>query len=39
MTLATASGGMMHIVFIAPESQFAQLQPAYQKMLDSLQVR
>lgn len=39
VTLATPSGGMMHIVFIAPESQFAQLQPTYQKMLESLQVR
>ena len=39
VTLAMPSGGMLHIVFIAPESQFAQLQSTYQKMLDSLQVR
>jgi beta-barrel assembly-enhancing protease len=39
VTLATPSGGMMHIVFIAPESQFGQLQSTYQKMLDTLQVR
>jgi len=39
VTLATPSGGMMHIVFIAPEGQFPQLQSTYQKMLDTLQVR
>jgi hypothetical protein len=39
VTLAMPSGGMMHIVFIAPESQFGQLQSTYQKMLDTLQVR
>jgi hypothetical protein len=29
---------MLHVVFIAPVDQFKQLQPTYQKMLDSLQV-
>jgi hypothetical protein len=32
-------GGMLHVVFIAPEKAFARLQPTYQGMLDSLQVR
>ena len=36
VTLARPAGGMMHIVFIAPENHFSQLQPTYQKMLDSL---
>jgi Zn-dependent protease with chaperone function len=39
VTLARPEGGLLHLVFIAPESQFSQLQPTYQKMLDSLQVR
>jgi Zn-dependent protease with chaperone function len=39
VTMRRPEGGMLHIVFIAPEKQFAQLQPTYQKMLDSLQVR
>ena len=39
VTLALSQGGMLHLVFIAPEKQFAELQPTYQKMLDSLQLR
>jgi Zn-dependent protease with chaperone function len=39
VTMARPEGGMLHVVFIAPERQFAQLQPTYQRMLDSLQVR
>lgn len=39
VTLARPAGGMMHIVFIAPENRFSQLQPTYQKMLDSLQMK
>jgi hypothetical protein len=39
VTLPRPQGGMMHIVFIAPEKQFEELQPAYQKMLESLRVR
>jgi Zn-dependent protease with chaperone function len=39
ITLRRPEGGMLHLVFIAPEKQFSQLQPTYQKMLDSLQVR
>ena len=39
ITLPRTQGGMLHLVFIAPENQFAQLQPTYQKMLDSLQLK
>lgn len=39
VTMDLPQGGLLHLVFIAPEKQFAQLQPTYQKMLDSLQVR
>jgi beta-barrel assembly-enhancing protease len=39
ITLARPEGGMLHVVFIAPEKEFSQLQPTFQKMLDSLQVR
>jgi len=39
VTMARPEGGLLHIVFIAPERQFGQLQPTYQRMLDSLQVR
>jgi hypothetical protein len=39
VTMALPQGGMLHLVFIAPEKQFEKLQPTYQKMLDSLQVR
>ena len=39
ITLPRPEGGMMHLVFIAPEDRFSQLQPTYQKMLDSLQLR
>ena len=39
VTLARPEGGMLHIVFIAPEGDFSRLQPTYQKMLESLRVR
>jgi beta-barrel assembly-enhancing protease len=39
VTVPRQQGGMLYLVFIAPEKQFSQLQPAYQKMLDSLRVR
>jgi Zn-dependent protease with chaperone function len=39
ITLRRPEGGMLHVVFIAPEKEFNQLQPTFQKMLDSLQVR
>jgi hypothetical protein len=39
VTVPRSEGGMLYLVFIAPEKQFAQLQPAYQRMLDSLRWR
>lgn len=39
VTLPLQAGGLLHIVFVAPESQFSQLQPTYQRMLDSLQLK
>lgn len=39
ITMERPGGGMLHLVFIAPEKDFSQLQPTYQKMLDSLQLR
>jgi hypothetical protein len=32
-------GGAMSLLFIAPEDDFAQLRPTYQKMLESLQLK
>lgn len=31
--------GVIYFVFVAPESDFSQLRPTYQKMLDSVQLR
>jgi beta-barrel assembly-enhancing protease len=39
VTLPRPGGGLLYLVFIAPERDFNQLQPTYQKMLDSLQVQ
>lgn len=39
ITLARPEGGMMHVVFISPEKDFSKLQPVFQKMLDSLEVK
>ena len=39
VTLPRSDGGLLYLVFISPESDFSQLKPIYQKMLDSLQVR
>lgn len=39
ITMERPGGDMLHLVFIAPEKQFAQLQPTYQKMLDGLRVK
>ncbi|HXY16280.1 MAG TPA: M48 family metallopeptidase [Terriglobales bacterium] len=39
VTLPSPRGGLLYLVFIAPESQFSLLEPTYQKMLDSLQLR
>ena len=32
-------GGLLYVVFIAPEKDFSQLRSSYQRMLDSLQVK
>jgi beta-barrel assembly-enhancing protease len=32
------SGGLLYLIFVAPERDFPQLRPAYQRMLESLQV-
>jgi len=39
ITLPRSDGTYLYLVFIAPENDFAQLQPTYQKMLDSLQIQ
>jgi hypothetical protein len=39
VTMPRPEGGMLHVVFIAPEKDFARLRSTYQGMLDSLQVR
>lgn len=39
VTLPRPQGGLLYLVFIAPENTFAQLQPTYKKMLESLQLR
>jgi hypothetical protein len=39
VTLPRPQGGLLYLVFIAPERDFNQLQPTYQKMLDSLQIQ
>src|SRR5581483_5822715 len=33
ITVRRPEGGMLHVVFIAPEKQFPRLQPTFQKML------
>ena len=37
VTLPLRQGGILYVVFIAPENQFNQLRPTYERMLDSLQ--
>jgi Zn-dependent protease with chaperone function len=39
VTMQRPEGGMLHLVFIAPENDFSKLQPTFQKMLASLQVK
>jgi hypothetical protein len=33
------TGGLMYLVFVAPEHDFNQLRPTFERMLNSLQVR
>ena len=37
--LPRPEGGLLYLVFISPENQFAQLSPTYQRMLNSLQLK
>jgi hypothetical protein len=39
VTLPGPNGNLTYLVFVAPENDFNQLRPTYQKMLDSLQIR
>jgi hypothetical protein len=34
-----SDGGLLYLIFIAPEQDFAALRPTYDRMLDSLRVR
>jgi hypothetical protein len=38
VTVPRSDGKVIWLLFIAPESQFAALQPAFQQMIDSLRV-
>ena len=37
--LPRPEGGLLYVVFVAPENQFSQLSSTYQAMLNSLQIR
>jgi Zn-dependent protease with chaperone function len=39
VTVARPRGGLLYLVFIAPDRDFGQLRSTYERMLDSLQVR
>jgi len=39
VTVPRQQGGLLYMVFIAPQKEFSQLNPTYQKMLQSLQVK
>jgi hypothetical protein len=39
ITLPRPRGGLLYMVFIAPESTFGQLRPTFQRMLQSVQLR
>jgi hypothetical protein len=39
VVVSRPQGGLLYLVFIAPESQFNQLNPTYQAMLNSLQLK
>lgn len=38
VTLPTPQGGLMYLVFVAPDKDFNHLKPTYQKMLESLKL-
>jgi hypothetical protein len=39
VTVPRSQGGLLYLVFVAPEKDFTQLRPTYQRMLASLQVK
>ena len=39
VTLPRPQGGLLYLVFIAPQNSFNQFRPTYQRMLNSLQLR
>lgn len=39
VTVARPAGGLLYLVFIAPENDFSQLRPTFEGMLHSLQLR
>ena len=39
VTLPSGQGGLLYLIFIAPENDFGRLRPTFEKMLDSLQLR
>jgi Zn-dependent protease with chaperone function len=39
VTLPRPEGGLLYLVFVAPENTFKDLQPTYRRMLDTLQLR
>lgn len=39
VTVPQRQGGILYFVFIAPENEFGQLRPTYERMLDSVKIR
>jgi beta-barrel assembly-enhancing protease len=39
ITFPSPKGDLMYLVFVAPEQEFAQIKPTYQKMLESFQLK
>jgi hypothetical protein len=39
VTLPGPKGELVYLVFVAPEQEFSQLRPTYQKMLESFQIK
>jgi hypothetical protein len=39
VALPRPQGGLLYVVFIAPQNQFSQLSRTYQKMLNSLRMK
>ncbi|MBV8893918.1 MAG: M48 family metalloprotease [Acidobacteria bacterium] len=38
VTLPSSQGGIVYLIFVAPESDFSRLKPTFEKMLNSLQL-